>query len=60
MRLKAEFFENEADARAIIKTLQEEAAKLVEVAASGDLGAVGQQLGKVGAQCGACHTAYRK
>lgn len=39
--------------------LRSETAKLAEVAASGDLGAVGAQLGNVGKACGNCHNQFR-
>jgi cytochrome c556 len=37
-----------------------EAAKLAEVAAGGDLAAVGAQMGNVGKSCGGCHKPFRK
>ena len=37
-----------------------EAAKLAEVAGSGDLKAIGAQLGNLGKSCGGCHKPYRK
>ena len=45
---------------AIIKALQDEVGTLVEVATAGDMQAVGGQMGKIFAQCTACHNAYRK
>jgi cytochrome c556 len=44
-----------------VKVFQEEAAKLAEVAQSGDMAAIGQQVGALGKNaCGACHTDFRK
>ncbi len=37
-----------------------QAAKLAEVAGSGDLKAIGAQLGNLGKACGGCHKPYRK
>jgi len=45
---------------ATAKALETESAKLVEVAASGDLGAIGAQVQNVGKACGACHTPFRQ
>ena len=45
---------------AAAKALETESAKMVEVAASGDLGAIGAQLKKVGAACGSCHKPFRQ
>ena len=44
-----------------LKTLQRESAKLAEVAESGDIAAIGQQLGVLGKEaCTACHKAFRQ
>ncbi len=45
---------------AAAKALQTESAKMVEVAASGDLGAIGAQLKNMGKACGGCHKAFRQ
>ena len=43
------------------KKFEEESAKLAEVAASGDMAAIGQQLGALGKQgCGGCHETFRE
>ncbi len=42
------------------KAMEVEAAKLVEVAGSGDRGAIGAQLGAVGKTCGGCHKPFRE
>jgi len=44
-----------------IKKLQDESAKLVEVAKGGDAAAIGAQVGAMGKNaCGACHETFRK
>lgn len=44
-----------------VKRLQDESGKMVEVAKSGDLAAIGQQLGSLGKQgCGGCHDTFRE
>jgi len=45
---------------AAAKALEVESAKMVEVAASGDLGAIGAQLKIVGKACGSCHKPFRQ
>ncbi len=45
---------------AAAKVLEMESAKMVEVAASGDLGAIGAQLQNLGKACGGCHTPFRQ
>ena len=45
--------------QAAAKKLQDESAKLVEVAKSGDVMAIGAQFGNVGKACGGCHKPYR-
>lgn len=46
---------------AAIKTLDEESAKLAEVAESGDMAAIGAQVAVLGKQgCGGCHKPFRK
>ena len=43
------------------RNFEEESAKLVEVAESGDMAAIGQQLGALGRQgCGGCHENFRE
>jgi len=44
---------------AAAKTLEDQSAKLAEVAAGGDVGAIGAQLGEVGKACGGCHEPFR-
>ena len=44
-----------------VKTLQDESAKLVEVAKSGDAAAIGAQVGALGKNaCGGCHKKFRE
>ena len=45
---------------AIYENYMTEVVKLTEVAASGDLGAIGTQLDGVGKSCVACHKPFRK
>ncbi len=45
---------------AAAKVLEMESAKMVEVAASGDLGAIGGQLQNLGKACGGCHKLFRQ
>ncbi len=45
---------------AAAKALEVESAKLVDVAASGDLGAIGGQLQNLGKACGGCHKLFRQ
>jgi cytochrome c556 len=43
------------------KAFEEESAKLAEVAAGGDMAAIGEQLGALGKQgCGGCHESFRE
>ncbi len=58
-RLKPEFFAQSAEANGIIKALQDAGQKMADAAAGGDMAGVGQNLGAMGQQCGACHKAYR-
>ncbi len=45
---------------AAAKALEMESAKMIEVAASGDLGAIGAQLKNLGKACGGCHKPFRQ
>jgi len=44
---------------AAAQALQDESAKLIEVAQGGDAGAIGAQLQNVGKACGSCHKPFR-
>ena len=45
---------------AAAETLQEEGAKLAEVASGGDMAAIGAQVKNLGKACGDCHKPFRK
>lgn len=58
-RLKAEYFEKQAEVKEIDTTFITEANELQKVAASGDVAAIKAQFGKVGATCKSCHDLIR-
>jgi len=58
-KAKPEIIADKDKVAGIIKMLQDESAKLVQVAATNDAAQIGPQLQKIGAQCAACHSAYR-
>lgn len=45
---------------AAAKNLETQATKLAEIAAGGDVAAIGAQLGELGKACGGCHEPFRK
>lgn len=45
---------------AAAETLQEEGAKLADIAAGGDMAAIGAQVKNLGKACGDCHKPFRK
>jgi cytochrome c556 len=54
-------WEKPDDFAASVKSLQDESAKLMEVAKAGDMGAIGAQVGALGKNsCGGCHNNFRK
>jgi cytochrome c556 len=54
-------WEKPDDFAASVKALQDESAKLMEVAKSSDMGAIGAQVGALGKNaCGGCHNNFRK
>lgn len=59
-RARPEIWQNWDKFRAAYDNYKAEVAKLAEVAAGGDLGAVGAQLGKLGEACSGCHKPFRK
>ncbi len=59
-RAKPEIWRDWDKFLAIYENYMTEVVKLAEVAASGDLGAIGAQLDAVGKSCGACHKPFRK
>jgi cytochrome c556 len=59
-RAKPEIWQDWDKFLAVYGTYKAEAAKLAEVAGSGDLAAIGAQLGNLGKSCGGCHKPFRK
>ncbi len=60
-RALAAIWEKWDDFEAAIKRLQDESAKLVEVAKGGDMAAIGAQVGALGKKgCGGCHKPFRE
>ncbi len=59
-RALPEIWDDFSKFEAAAKAFAVESAKMVEVAASGDLGAIGGQLQKVGKACGGCHKPFRQ
>lgn len=57
---KPEIWTDRAKFEAAAKTLADEAAKLGDVAKSGNKDEIAAQFGKVGATCGTCHTSFRQ
>ena len=45
---------------AAAEALQEEGAKLADIASAGDMAAIGAQVKNVGKACGSCHKPFRK
>jgi len=58
-RLKPAFFDDKEQVAGIIAALQAAGQKMAAAAAAGDMAGVGQNLGAMGQQCGACHKQYR-
>ncbi len=53
-------WDDQAKFNEVLAAVQAEAAKLAEVAASGDMDAIGAQVGALGQNgCGACHQSFR-
>jgi cytochrome c556 len=59
-QLKAEFFQKPEDARRVALAFNAEANELARVAASGDLGAIKAQFGKLSETCKSCHNNFRR
>ncbi|MCH7486660.1 MAG: cytochrome c [Proteobacteria bacterium] len=59
-RALPEIWDDFSKFEAAAKALEVESAKMVEVAASGDLGAIGGQLQNLGKACGSCHKSFRQ
>ena len=58
-KAKPEIWSDMDDFKAKLEKMQNEAAKLAEVAKGGDFNAVKAQLGETGKACKACHDKYR-
>jgi len=58
-KAKPEIWENMDDFKAKLEKMQQETAKLAEVAQSGDFNALKTQVGETGKACKACHDKYR-
>lgn len=56
---KAEVWSMRGDFEDAVRTLEERSARLAEVASSGDMQAIVQQVKAVGDACGSCHDEYR-
>lgn len=59
-KAKAEIWTDSAKFAAAMKTFQTESAKLQQVAAKGDVGAIQAQVRAVGGSCGGCHKPFRE
>ena len=59
-RAKPEIWTDWAKFEGIIKSFNAASEKLVQAAESGDMAAIGAQLGEVGKGCGSCHKPFRK
>jgi cytochrome c556 len=58
-KAKPEIWENMDDFKSKLEKMQQETAKLAEVAKAGDFNALKAQLGETGKACKACHDNYR-
>lgn len=58
-RLKPEFFSKQDDAKKAAIAFNKEANELAKVAATGDVGAIKAQFGKVSETCKSCHDSFR-
>ena len=59
-RAKPEIWQNWNEFQELYDSYMVQVVKLAEVSATGDLAAIGAQLGEVGNTCGACHNRFRK
>jgi cytochrome c556 len=59
-RARPEIWDDFSKLVAAAKALEMESAKMIEVAASGDVGAIGGQLKNLGKACGGCHKPFRQ
>lgn len=58
-RLKPEFFEKQDEAKEVALSFIKEANELAKVAATGNVGDIKAQFGKVGEACKSCHDKFR-
>jgi cytochrome c556 len=58
-RLKPEFFEKPEDVTKVALAFRDESNELARVAATGDVGAIKTQFGKLGEACKSCHDKFR-
>lgn len=58
-RLKPEFFDKKDTAKEQAQAFNKEANELAKVAATGDVGAIKVQFGKLGETCKSCHDNFR-
>jgi cytochrome c556 len=59
-RVKPEFFQMQDQVKELAMAYIKEANELQKVAGSGDINAIKDQFGKLGAACNACHAKFRK
>ena len=57
---KPEIWDNWDDFKSQMEKLEQETAKLAEVAATGDMAKIGPQFGEVGQTCKGCHDDYEQ
>jgi cytochrome c556 len=58
-RLKPEFFQKQDEVVKVATAFNKEANELQKVAATGDIGAIKTQFGKLGETCKSCHDSFR-
>jgi cytochrome c556 len=58
-RVKPELFTDKAGVAKVAKSFNQEANAMAKVAAGGDLNAIKEQFGKLGATCKGCHDDYK-
>lgn len=57
---KPELWDDMDELKEKVEALEKESAKLIQVAKSGDMGAIAEQVKATGKACGSCHKEYRK
>jgi cytochrome c556 len=58
-RLKPEFFQKQDEVKKVATEFNQAANELQKVAATGDIGAIKTQFGKLGETCKSCHDSFR-